>query len=390
MQKCLVFLLFFMFVLGCGLTQTTTSNIDLEIASFDADSSSFTVTVTNEGSDPAGQFNVSFVMDEIYVVTPESTFVTISQLSKESSVSFSFPNQLSSSDGKGGHAVTGYADSSDTVDETNEGDNSKYAYYYDGSYEAEYDYIHSKQYTWIETARDRVQSYFSWPATGTYYMHLVDELADNLGVRTTRLIKGVYTSVILFDLGDCHDGYSSYEYDDEWVTENSSEEIVYHEYVHAFHREYVVEYGSWNDVPAWLKEGLAVYTAGQGVGRVKYHAWLFKMNDYSVSSAREAMLEAVFGSDEHDNSDYAGDYLAIKYIVSTFGLSVLRNIIYDNANGSDIETAVVNNLSGIDSWSEFQSELRSYADTTITAYWSHLTTSSMSAQGIKRVRDQAD
>ncbi|MFH1826760.1 MAG: CARDB domain-containing protein [bacterium] len=381
---------------GCSALTDTDPDINLDIVSFSADESYFTLTLTNEGADPAGQFNVYYVLDELYVEVPENTFATLSDLAAGTEVSFQVPNQLSSSDGLGGHCVTLYVDYVDDVAETNEGDNKYYAYYYDGAYETEYDYIRSKTYSWVENIRDTVQENYEWPATGGYNMHLLDTVTSSddetmHGLRTTRTINGANTSVILFNLASAHNGYNSFNYDSTVYEYNSSREVVCHEYTHAFHRQYIVDNSSvsnWNDVPTWFKEGLAVYTAGQGLKRVRYYAYRLKHFDsLSESGALSEILEGVCGSSshEHDNDDYAGDFLAICYINSQ-GSSKLRSIIQDNASGMELETAIVNNLSSVSSWSDFKSKVETYAEEYFADYvqWSKVDAGGINADGIDR------
>jgi len=370
--------------------------VDLKIASFSADSSNFTITLTNEGADASGKFTVYYVMDEIYLADPDYTYATISDIPGRQSTSFAIPNQLTSSDGKGGHCVTAYADYNSEVEETNEGNNKKYAYYYDGSYSSAYSNINSKYSTWKETLRSKVQSDYGWSASGSYNTHLVDTItsesgSSSAGLMSRRMLYGSSTStpVVLLNLKSASDGYSNYGYQDSWHTYNSSQEVIYHEYTHAFHYEHVKKTGGssvWSDLADWFIEGLAVYTAGQGEDRVKYYAYTLKKNSgYTESQALEEILEAVDGASTVDSNDYAGNFLAIDYIVNTFGLAALKNIINDSAAGTSLNTAIVNNLSNVSSITSFRSKVRTYATTYLDTYWAGLDTPTAAAVSSPRV-----
>jgi len=359
------------FVYGCSIQQS--SSADLQIISLSADGDTITTSIYNQGDGDATDATITFNLDEIYYADPNSITSTISLLAAGGFLTVETTNSLTSEGGVGQHYLK-----ADT------GSDTSALYYYDGAYTSAYNYINNNKSTWISTIRDRCQLYYNWPASGNYNMQLLDDMTS-LGRRSTRTILGTSTSVLSLDLEAAADGYSAYYWDGDRISYNTSREIVYHEYVHAFHREYVVQYGSWNNAPTWFKEGIAVFTAGQGPNRVKYYAYRYKNNyDYTQYETREEILEGVCGgsSHTHESNDYAGDYLAIQYIIDNYSYATLRSIIYDNANGEDIEDAIVDNLSNVSSWTSFKSKLRSYTDDVLDDYWDHLTSSSVSAADI--------
>ncbi len=363
----ILLLLFLLY--GCSIQQSPSA--DLQITSLSADSDTITTSVYNQGDGDANNATVTFNLDEIYYTDTNSITSTVNFLASGGSLTIETTNSLTSEGGVGQHYLK-----ADT------GSDTSALYYYDGSYSGAYSYINNNKSTWISTIRDRCQLYYNWPASGNYNMQLLDNMTS-LGKRSTRTILGTTTSVLSLDLEAAADGYNGYYWDGTRISYNTSREIVYHEYAHAFHREYVVQYGSWNYAPTWFKEGIAVFKAGQGPNRVKYYAYLYKNDGDSKYEVREEILEGVCGgsSHTHESNDYAGDYLAIQYIIDTYSYTHLRYILYDNANGEDIEDAIEDNLSI--SWNTFKSRLRSYTDDVLDDYWSHLVSSSISAADIK-------
>ncbi|MFC1511261.1 CARDB domain-containing protein [Candidatus Margulisiibacteriota bacterium] len=379
------FLLLVLFALaGCSVVTETDPDINLVGYDCEATASRLYATIKNTGSDDAGSFKVKFYMDAIYVTSPESKTVTVDSLAAGGITTVETYNTLSSSDGDGQHFIEVYVDYDDEVDESNEVNNYSADYYYDGDYEEIYNQIFSNLSSWRSSIRSTCQDTWGWPASGTYYMHFMDEIEGSHGVRTTRMIEGSYTSVLLFNLSSVGN-YSRYPYQGELVRYNSSQEVVAHEYVHAYHREYVTQYGSWNYPPTWFKEGMAVYTAGQGVKRVRYYIDYYK-DTRSTSEVRELILAGVFGADDHAARHYAGDYLAIRYMVAEHGSSKVKSIMYDNANGQDMEDAIVDNL-GM-SWVSFKATLRSYTDAVLEDYWGDIYISSVDGFDVEAERER--
>lgn len=405
---CLFFLFWLLVLVGCGssggsgdeeaggatttttatsTTTTTQALPDLRIESFSADEDYFTIRITNEGNAYAGNIEVKYWLDSIYMNYPESRLVTVEGMYPGTAVAFVVLNTLTPEWEKAGHCVSVEVDYDDDIEESDESDNVASATYYDGDYPEIYTSVSSSVATWREIAKQRCQDYFGFPATVDYSLQLVDSLTYEggtaYGLMSVRYpvthIQGYIsypTAVTFLNLEAINDGYSTYVYDGITYSANASSDVVVHEYVHAYHWEYVYsdQGGSWNNVPRWLREGLAVYGAHQGEDRVKNTMAVHMTSGYNtVDTTKDYLLEGLVSNDDHGAVNYAQDYMALEYIVNNYGLSTLQSILEENANGTSAETAVLNNLPDVSSWSYFENTLLyNYCAATVEAYYAYI------------------
>ncbi|KAF0133531.1 MAG: hypothetical protein FD145_1258 [Candidatus Saganbacteria bacterium] len=382
-RKTILFFLLVFFVvcisISCG--RVLRKSIELKITAFLANKTKFNITVANNGTDITEPFAIKFALDDIYVEAPENKTISIEKILGNSHTTTETDNLLSSSDGIGGHCATAYVEGYGTEESV---------YYNDGNYQTEYDYAFANLSNWLSNIKSTLKSDYDFPCSGTYNVHLVDaitsESGSSLGKCSGRTIKGSYTAVIQLSLSDMN-SYGTYFYDGVHYPYTTSQEVAYHEYTHAFHREYIISKSSlsdWSILPSWFKEGLAVYSAGQGIARVRYYSAYYKTLGYTKSQMLDKILSAVNGGD-HEAHDYAGDYLAVYYIRYTYGKTVLNNVIKDNAGGMDIEDAIVHNLSSVSSFASFKSKVRDYAENYVDNIWNHLYSTAIRSLQIKEV-----
>ena len=401
----LIFLLCFIVLIGCSsssgsggeattttttttsTTTTTLARADLSIATFEADADYLSVTVTNEGGTGASDIEVKFRMDAIYESYPDGRVVTVESLGAGTSTGILIMNTLTPTYPNAGHSVMVEVDYRDAITESDEDNNTAYSRYYDGDYAELYEFFLENYTTYRDLAKQRCQDYYNFSPSGNYEIQLVDSLTyeggSAFGMMGVRYPVPLYsggiaypTAVVYLNLEEVADGYPTYVYDDVTYESNSSFEVIVHEYVHAYHWEYVYadQRGSWSDVPTWLREGIAVYGAGQGTDRVRSTMAGHMGGGYNtVDTTKAYVLEGLVSNDDHGFVNYAQDYMALEYIVNTYGLSTLQAIIEDNANGTSAEAAVVNNLPDVSSWYTFNNIiLYNYCAATVEAYYANI------------------
>jgi hypothetical protein len=375
-----LFLLLLLFPLGCNTAQNPAPNVDLEVVELTANKDTLAMTIRNNGANASPVFKVELALDSMYLETYDKKTITADQLAAGQMTTLETINTLTSTDGVGQHYVTARADYDSAISETNEDNNFHSAFYYDGLYTAECDTIYAKYPLWVADLKGWLDTWYNFPISYAFNVHLLDEVlsgSDSVdGLRVTRTINSITTSVILFNLKSPHEGYSTYVYDGVTYSVRTSEEVVGHEYTHAYHRQDVVDGSSvnhWNDVPAWFREGLANYTSGEGPKQVRFQVYYAKhLRGDSLAETKANLIDGLEG-DVRDSVDAAEDYLAIKFILVKSNMTTLRNILHDNATGSSIEDAIVAHLSGIvTSWTDFKNQFKTYAEGIIDDTWPYI------------------
>ncbi|MEK7469724.1 MAG: tetratricopeptide repeat protein [Planctomycetota bacterium] len=111
-------------------------------------------------------------------------------------------------------------------------------------------------------------------------------------------------------------------------------------------------------LPKWAREGLAVWAAGQGPGRLAF--WL--TIHWEKPDPVAALLNGL-EADKHSLEDYPEDYFAIAAIESVKGLAGVRAFVKDLASGRSCHDSAAA-ASGM-SWEEFEPFARAYSEVRI-------------------------
>ncbi|MBL9086095.1 MAG: tetratricopeptide repeat protein [Planctomycetia bacterium] len=107
-----------------------------------------------------------------------------------------------------------------------------------------------------------------------------------------------------------------------------------HELLHVWHRHVLGE--PYYDVPKWAREGLAVWAAGQGPGRLGLMAVVFG-SDPKVTDPVARIVNGLGGS--HSVTDYAEDYLAFAWVEERKGLAGAQALARRLLATSDVAAA---------------------------------------------------
>lgn len=100
-------------------------------------------------------------------------------------------------------------------------------------------------------------------------------------------------------------------------------QVYQHEMVHAIQRCAMAK-GEYDKVPHWFREGIAVFTAGQGPGRVKRIFDDLMKKEKDVEKAIKKMINGLEG--KHTRGDYGEDYLAFQYLNDKFGKESIKKL----------------------------------------------------------------
>ena len=110
---------------------------------------------------------------------------------------------------------------------------------------------------------------------------------------------------------------------------------------------------------------------------MRYYVYDLKRAGNTTSEVVGEILEGLYNA-SMDINDYAGAFLAINYIYSTYQLSGLKSVINDNAYGiAPVDETIVHNLSGETSFSKFKTNVINYATNYIENLWPDIGTSSI-------------
>lgn len=134
-------------------------------------------------------------------------------------------------------------------------------------------------------------------------------------------------------------------------------EEVTHELTHAVMRARMNP-ASYRKVPRWLREGLALWVAGQGETRVRSILRL-------IDSRKLSVLVPGLDQGKHDFLRYAEDYLAIEFLVKKKGKSAPKKIVQGLLTGRPA-VQVVSRVAGLE-WQKFVSAARAYAQGRVAA-----------------------
>lgn len=111
------------------------------------------------------------------------------------------------------------------------------------------------------------------------------------------------------------------------------ERTLTHEALHCWQRERLDE--DYYEIPSWVREGLAVWTAGQGPERL---GLIF--NAEAVSPTGDPGAKLVNGLEgAHGLADYAEDYLAFAFLEETRGLAEVQKLARRLFESSDYRAA---------------------------------------------------
>jgi len=293
----------------------------------------------------------------------------VESLGAGETISLEILNDLSSAEGRGEHYAIVRVDSNSQVSERDELNNSESVYYYDGEYLDEYTAMRANLPSWVTEIKDRLNSEYDFSCTGVVYLRLVDDMGNISGSMAAPYLFGSseVTPVLMFNLKRLHDGYTTYESGGVIYTSDTSQEVIFHEYTHAYHCYYAIDnQGIWP--PAWFREGFAVYVAGHGPGIVKRMIYKCKVSGEAFAETADRIMDGLQSDEEHDAYDYAEDYLALQYIVSNYGQSSLKNIVRDSSFGASIEVAVLDNIAESD-WDTFEESVNTYGRASIEAIY---------------------
>ncbi|MFH1542724.1 MAG: CARDB domain-containing protein [bacterium] len=365
---CLFFIL--LLLVGCGVNQTTQPGVDLQIASFTADKNEMIAEIVNNGIAPAGSFTMEFSQDEIYIENTVKRYCTVESLAVGATVTIVQINDLISAEGQGQHYARISVDYDDRLAESDETNNQETLEFYTGENLAGYTLMMSLLTGWQSEIRTQLSNDYGFACTGSVYLRFQDEISGDMAgyMATPHLFGSIEsTPVITVDLTKAQQGYSTYESEGVIYQSITSKEVIFHEYTHAYHWHQVNDNnGQWP--PAWFREGFAVYVTGNGERTLKR---LISRSKASGEAEAETVARILDGFEDlsHDAYDYGEDYLALAYIVANFGFEALKNIVEDNATGSSIESAVVNNLAGIDNFADFENVVYLYGRSSIETYY---------------------
>jgi TolA-binding protein len=109
----------------------------------------------------------------------------------------------------------------------------------------------------------------------------------------------------------------------------SLEKRLLHEMVHGAMRRALGD-DRYVRIPLWLREGLAVSIAGQGVDRVRY--------EFTITLDVRALLNGL--DSRHEPRDYAEDFLAVDYLIRCGGSGSRLHLMNLLLAGKDAGTAV--------------------------------------------------
>lgn len=128
---------------------------------------------------------------------------------------------------------------------------------------------------------------------------------------------------------------------------------ILHEMTHCVQRERTGE--AYYVLPKWLREGLALWTAGQGEDRIRTLLGIY------ATRPKDPLGVLVTGLDDekHTYNDYAEDYLAMEYIEKTHGRQAVRRLFADLLTGMAWSEAI-QRATGQDA-AAFKASARSYA-----------------------------
>ena len=103
------------------------------------------------------------------------------------------------------------------------------------------------------------------------------------------------------------------------------EKTLRHEVNHALLREYLGP--AYEQVPVWFREGVALYSAGQGESRIQkivgYLFWKAK-DDEDVMKIPELLVDGI--DDAHNYNDYAEDVMLVESLISK-NENVIRDVV---------------------------------------------------------------
>jgi TolA-binding protein len=111
-------------------------------------------------------------------------------------------------------------------------------------------------------------------------------------------------------------------------------------------------------LPKWAREGLAVWAAGQGPGRIAFWLTIYWDKPDPVKSLLNG-LEA----EKHSLEDYAEDYLAVAAIESLHGVAGVQAFVKDLAAGKPCRDAAA--AASGKSWAEFELFAHAFAEARI-------------------------
>ncbi|KPJ61135.1 MAG: hypothetical protein AMS15_06130 [Planctomycetes bacterium DG_23] len=126
------------------------------------------------------------------------------------------------------------------------------------------------------------------------------------------------------------------------------EEVVTHEMTHAQMRLHM-GYSAYKRIPKWLREGLALYTSGEGPGRVGYLLGIVEQPEDLVNGLEE----------KHTFDDHAEDFLAIQYIEKQYGSEAVKKLSRLLLNRVPYRKAL-QEVTGL-SWPSFEKAAQAYA-----------------------------
>ncbi|MBI2921148.1 MAG: tetratricopeptide repeat protein [Planctomycetes bacterium] len=137
--------------------------------------------------------------------------------------------------------------------------------------------------------------------------------------------------------------------------------ILTHELTHAALRILLGE-NAHEALPHWVREGLAVWAAGQGPNRVRM--WLCLLSEKS-----DPVAELVNGLEagKHVLRDYPEDWLAIAYLEDRAGVEGVRKAVKLLAGGMSCHDAFA--VAAGQAWGEFEAGARAHAESALTAAW---------------------
>jgi hypothetical protein len=324
----------------------------------------FAVTITNQGLSTAGTFTIKFTLDAIYTEDPGTKLVTVESLPAGSSLTVETVNDLASAEGRGEH----YLAAQILPDGPTQG-----VHFYDGDYLSEYQAMSAARPEMQAAISSQLQSELDFPCSNLCYVRLIDTMEGSSAAMTVRNLFGSSegTVIILFNLGRLHDGYATYESGGTIYISDTSAEVMYHEYAHAYQMQYVgLSGGRWDavNIPIWFREGFAVYSAGHGPNLVKRLIARSKHDGLDQAATIAKLLDGLTCS-PHEGFDYAEDYLALAYIVANYGADKYKEIVQTSAAGTSVEAAIVSGLSLPTGWAGFETDFENYAQASLEALY---------------------
>lgn len=133
-----------------------------------------------------------------------------------------------------------------------------------------------------------------------------------------------------------------------------------HELLHVWHRHALGE--PYYDVPKWAREGLAVWAAGQGPGRVALLSVLYG-SDPKVEDPVARVVNGLGG--RHGIADYAEDYLAFAWVEERKGLAGVQALARRMFATPDV-AAAFSEAVGLP-FADVEAAVRGHATTVVTA-----------------------